>query len=159
MMKFLVAPLVLSGLFFGSVASIEDIPVRCMIQMKNYDGEGAYIIAGLVDENGDYLRTLHVVGDDDEWHYELEEWWKFHGRTRPSIDGITGPTIAGGERTTFVFDVRSNELDRGYGIRFESGVENEGYFPREVIIPLVSDMSNGKREGDGFIRYVRLLME
>ena len=131
--------------------------VRCMIQMKNYDGEGAYIAVGLVDENGDYLKTLHIVGDDDEWYYELEEWWRFHGRKRVSVDGITGPTIAGGERTTFVFQLEAEELNKGYGIRFESGVENEGYYPREIIVPLDTDIPNEKLECDGFIRYVRLL--
>lgn len=144
---------------WGFLMSEEDSTIRCMIQMKNYEGEGAYIVTGLVDDKGEYIRTLHVLGDDDEWYYELEEWWKFHGRAKSSIDGITGSTISGGERTTFQFNVRKDEIDVGYGIRFESGVENEGYFPREAVIPLNSELPKGKIEGEGFIRYVRLLTE
>ena len=142
-----------SGMFSSETA------VRCMIQMKNYEGEGAYIVTGLVDERGEYIRTLHVCGDDDEWYYELEDWWKFHGRSKSSVDGITGPTLAGGERATFQFAIHEYELDRGYGIRFESGVENEGHHPAEVVVPLTSDLNKSKVSGHGFIRYVRLLME
>lgn len=156
-MKYLLGALLSTALFLSAGEAPNEKRVRCMIQMKNYDGEGAYIAVGLVDENGEYLKTLHVVGDDDEWYYELEEWWKFHGRNRSSVDGITGPTIAGGERATFVFDLETEDLNKGYGIRFESGVENEGYYPSEIVVPLNTEVPNEKLECDGFIRYVRLL--
>ena len=156
-MRYWIGAILTSVALLAAGDALTEHRVRCMIQMKNYDGEGAYIAVGLVDENGDYLKTLHIVGDDDEWYYELEEWWRFHGRKRAPVDGITGPTIAGGERTTFVFQLEAEDLNKGYGIRFESGVENEGYYPREIVVPLDTDIPDEKLECDGFIRYVRLL--
>ncbi|MEM9528228.1 MAG: DUF2271 domain-containing protein, partial [Bacteroidota bacterium] len=78
---------------------------KCMVQLVNYTGEGAYIIVSVLDENDNYLKTLRVIGDDEEWYPDLEEWYAFHQRTGEDIDGITGATIAGGERTIFAFEV------------------------------------------------------
>ena len=149
----------LAVVLFWCEASPKELPLRCMIQMVNYEGEGAYVVVGLVNAQGEYLDTLYVLGDDDEWYYELEEWWRFFGRSKDSIDGITGPTLGGGERTILQLKIQEDWLDRDYGLRFETGVENEGYFPEEVVIPLTSDLHNGKHPGEGFIRYVRLAKE
>ena len=93
----LIAPLLAAFLFWSeSLTSVttSEVSLRCMIQMVNYDGEGAYVIVGLVDSEGKYLDTLYVLGDDEDWYYELEEWWKFFGRSKDSIDGITGLPLA-----------------------------------------------------------------
>ena len=37
---------------WGFLMSEEDSTIRCMIQMKNYEGEGAYIVTGLIDDKG-----------------------------------------------------------------------------------------------------------
>ncbi len=155
-MKFGLSPLLLAACLWTGGSTKTEMPLRCMIQMVNYDGEGAYIVVGLVDPQGEYMDTLYMLGDDDEWYYELEDWWRWFGRANDSIDGITGPTLGGGERTILHFELQEEWLDRGYGLRFETGVENEGYHPREVLIPLTSDFEQGKHHGEGFIRYVRL---
>ena len=69
-----------------------------MIQTINYDGEGAYIIISLINPDGDYDQTLYVFGDDPEWYHEIDEWWSFFGKKKRDIDGVTGPTMSGGER-------------------------------------------------------------
>ena len=66
----LIAPLIVAFLFRSeSVISVttSEVSLRCMIQMVNYDGEGAYIVVGLVDSEGKYLDTLYVLGDDEDW--------------------------------------------------------------------------------------------
>ena len=83
-----IAPLLAAFLFWSeSLTSVttSEVSLRCMIQMVNYDGEGAYVIVGLVDSEGKYLDTLYVLGDDEDWYYELEEWWKFFGRSRTPL--------------------------------------------------------------------------
>ena len=35
---------------------------KCMIQMTNYMGEGAYIAVSLIDSKGAYEKTLYVLG-------------------------------------------------------------------------------------------------
>lgn len=53
---------------------------KCMMQMVNYTGEGAYIVISLINPNGGYEKTLYVQGDDSEWYHDLAEWWKFYGK-------------------------------------------------------------------------------
>ena len=40
---------------------------KCMLQMSNYMGEGAYVVVSLVTDKGDYVKTLYVMGDDKKW--------------------------------------------------------------------------------------------
>ena len=53
---------------------------KCMIELKNYDGEGAYIVVSLLNPNGEYEKTLYVQGQDDDWYSEIFSWWKFYGK-------------------------------------------------------------------------------
>ncbi|MGK0329783.1 MAG: hypothetical protein ACJAXF_003283, partial [Polaribacter sp.] len=48
-----------------------------MIQMINYSGEGAYVVISLLNQKGDYEKTLYVQGTDDEWYFDISEWWNF----------------------------------------------------------------------------------
>ena len=51
---------------------VESTKYKCMIQMTNYTGEGAYIVVSLLNPEGDYVETLNVIGDDDEWYNTIE---------------------------------------------------------------------------------------
>ena len=93
---------------------------KCMIQMTNYTGEGAYIAISLLDAEGTYVETLYVHGDDDEWYFDITEWWDFYGKKRNDIDAITGATISGGKRAITILEIDDDKLDKGYKIRFES---------------------------------------
>ncbi len=130
---------------------------KCMIQMKNYTGEGAYIAISLLNPNGEYEKTLYVQGDDEEWYSDITEWWKFQGKVRTSIDAITGATISGGNRAITVLKIDNNKIDKGYKIRFESAVEDQEYYRDDVQFELTSENLKGKFEGNGFIRYIRLM--
>ncbi len=135
----------------------EKKPVKCMIQMTNYTGEGAYIIVSLMNPKGDYEETLYVQGKDPEWYSEISEWWKFYGKRRPNIDAISGETIKGGERTVSILQIPTDKIDKGYSLRFESSVEDKDYFKADLQFPLTSENLKSKQEGKGFIRYVRML--
>jgi hypothetical protein len=128
-----------------------------MIQMKNYRGEGAYVIISLLNEKGAYQETLYVQGADDEWYFDLKEWWSFHGKKRTNIDAITGATISGGERNISVIAIPNNVLDKGYKIRFETAVEDQKYHKNDVEFELTAKNMKGKIEGKGFIRYIRMM--
>lgn len=130
---------------------------KCLIQMTNYEGEGAYVIVSLLNAQGKYVKTLHVLGDDDEWYYEISDWWKFYGRKRTSLDGITGATVAGGERQMIVIGIDPSKLDQGYKIRFETAVEDKNYFSDDIQFELTQANLKQKYSGKGFIRYVRFL--
>lgn len=135
----------------------ETKPVKCLIQMTNYKGEGAYVIVSLLNPNGEYEETLNVLGKDPEWYSEISEWWKFYGKRRPNIDAISGETISGGERTVSILQIPINKIDKGYSLRFETSVEDQKYYKDDLQFPLTTESLNSKKEGKGFIRYVRML--
>lgn len=152
--------LVVTGLVLGFLSFTSftgSTKYKCMIQLTNYTGEGAYIVVSLINPQGEYEKTLYVIGEDDEWYNTVEEWWKFYGKKRNNIDAITGATIAGGERTISVIDIEDSKIDAGYSIRFETAVEDQEYFVKDVEFPLTSEALAGKKEGSGFIRYVRMI--
>lgn len=135
----------------------ESSPYKCMIQMKNYTGEGAYIVISLLNPEGEYEETLYVQGDDDEWYFDIEEWWNFQGKKRADIDAITGATISGGERSISVIQIPDDKLNQGYKIRFETAVEDQNYHKDDVEFELTSENIKSKIEGKGFIRYIRMM--
>jgi hypothetical protein len=131
--------------------------MKCLVQLVNYEGEGAYIIVSVVDKDNNYLTTLRILGDDPEWYHEITSWWDYYGKKRYDLDGITGATIAGGERSVFQISVDEQYLQEGNKLRFETSVEEKDYHEADVEIPLKPDMANAQAEGSGYIRYVRLI--
>ena len=130
---------------------------KCMVQMTNYSGEGAYIIISLLDKDGDYIKTLQVIGDDQEWYSDITEWWKFKEKNNEDIDAITGATISGGERSISTIEIEDDKIDSGYRIRFESAVEDKEYYKNDIEFELTSESVKSKVLGEGFIRYVRII--
>ena len=153
--KFLV---LLIGLVSLSSVSMEDeVNFKCMIQMKNYSGKKAYIIISLIDNDGNYVKTLNVQGDDPEWYHEITSWWKFYGKKRTKLDGITGATVGGGERAMCILNLDKDKINRGYRLRFESAVENQEYHEKDLEIRLNKSNLSKKLEGKGYVRYVRFI--
>jgi hypothetical protein len=143
--------------FFSFKKHSESSPYKCMIQMKNYTGEGAYVVISLLNPQGEYEETLYVQGDDNEWYFDITEWWNFQGKKRADIDAITGATISGGQRTISIIRINDKQLDKGYKIRFETAVEDKKYYKDDVEFELTTENLKSKIEGKGFIRYVRMI--
>jgi hypothetical protein len=147
----------IAALSFSVKPYVDTVQAKCLVQLVNYEGEGAYIIVSVVDQNGKYLRTLRVLGDDPEWYHEITSWWNYYGKKRYDLDGITGATIAGGERSVFQLPIDSEYLKAGNTLRFETAVEEQNYHEIDAEIPLSPDISNAQTQGSGYIRYVRLI--
>lgn len=141
---------------FGFSKTINTSQYKCMIQMTNYTGEGAYVIVSLLNPDGSYNKTLYVNGNDNEWYFDITEWWQFYGKKRTNLDAITGATIGGGKRSVCMIEIDETKINQGYKIRFETAVEDQEYFANDVEIELTNDIQNKKITGKGFIRYVRL---
>ncbi|CAM1372828.1 DUF2271 domain-containing protein [Tenacibaculum xiamenense] len=160
MAKKIFALVLISSLFlFGFTRIAEETSFKCMIQMKNYTGEGAYIVISVLDKNDKYVETLYVQGDDEEWYSDITEWWNFQGKVRADIDAITGATISGGNRAISVIKIDNDKIDQGYKLRFESAVEDQEYYKDDVQFELTSENLKNKIEGKGFIRYIRLISQ
>ncbi len=135
----------------------EQSEFKYMIQMINYAGEKAYIIVSLVNPQGEYESTLAVLGDDDEWYKDMKTWWSFASESDQQIDGITSASIGNGDRRIGLIKVNNQMIESGYKLRFESAVEDQDYFSVDVEVPLNSVEGPFKKEGIGWIRYIRLI--
>ena len=155
--KLIFGVLCLSLMAFTPLKNTESSKYKCMIQLKNYEGEGAYISISLLNANDEYVETLYVQGDDDEWYSTIINWWEFQEEQNTNIDAITGATVSGGGRTINIIEIDDDKINSGHKIRFESAVENQEYYKDDVAFELTSETVNGKFEGTGYIRYVRII--
>lgn len=159
MSNFLKAVLLLSVFFLlkpaASSAQTATNKYRCMIQMTNYMGEGAYIVISLIDSKGAYDKTLYVLGSDKKWYKTLKEWHKFYLKKPSNISAISGASVTGGDRSVNVIELDASKVNAGYKMRFESAVEDKNYYVKDLEIPLTTESLAAKNEGTGFIRYVR----
>lgn len=128
---------------------------KCMIQMTNYMGDGAYIVISLIDPKGNYDQTLYVLGSDKKWYKSLKEWHQFFAKKPSNISGITGASVTGGDRSVNVIEISNAKINAGYKLRFESAVEDKPYNAKDLEIPLTTETLAAKSDGTGYIRYVR----
>lgn len=150
--------LMVFGIFTNAAqAQAAKTKYKCMIQLTNYTGEGAYIVVSLMDAKGAYEKTLYMAGPDNEWYPELKEWHKFNTKKPANISAITGASIAGGDRGVVVIEIDNSKLNKGYSIRFETSVENNKYYVKDLEVPLTTEGLAAKSEGSGYIRYVRFI--
>lgn len=129
---------------------------KCMLQMSNYMGEGAYIVVSLLNAKGEYEKTLYVMGDDKKWYSSLKEWNAFHSKKPSNINAKTGASVTGGDRSITTIEIEDSKINKGYKLRFETAVEDQKYYANDLEIPLTTQGIAEKTEGKGYIRYVRL---
>lgn len=157
--KILLAGVVVCCLVSWAFRSTEESPksLKCLVQLTNYQGEGAYVVISLINPEGEYEKTLYVMGEDEKWYPDLTEWWKYFEKKKEAIDAVSGATIAGGERAVCLIDIDGGKLDSGYTLRFETAVEDQEYYVDDVEVPLTAESITGKFEGKGYIRYIRIV--
>lgn len=151
--------LLFAVLLCGSAFTVNEPPVtyKCMIQMTNYSGEKAYVVVSLINPEGEYEKTLYVQGDDEEWYPDLKKWWAFSKGANENIDAITGATIGNGERNIISLQFDESRVNNGYKIRFETAVENQDYHTTDAEVDLNSETIRNKVDGNGYIRYIRMV--
>lgn len=129
---------------------------KCLVQMTNYMGEGAYIAVSLVNDKGAYEKTLYIMGADKKWYHDLKEWHKFNAKKPANLNAITGASVTGGDRSVTVLEIENSKINAGYKLRFETAVEDKEYHAKDIEVPLSTEGLSGKTEGTNYIRYVRL---
>lgn len=128
---------------------------KCMIQMTNYLGQGAYLVVSLVNKDGNYDKTLYVLGSDKKWYPDLKEWHKAYKKKPTNISAVTGASVSGGDRSMVTLELDKAKINAGYKLRFETAVEDKQYYVNDLEIPLTTESLAAKNEGKGYIRYVR----
>ncbi len=129
---------------------------KCMLQMTNYKGLEAYIVVSLIDAKGKYEKTLYMMGPDKQWYNGFKSWNKHLGKKKENLNGITGASVAAGDRSVATFVIDDSKMNKGYKLRFESAVEDQRDYTTDVEIPLTTDGITKKTDGTGYIRYVKL---
>ncbi|WP_281635936.1 DUF2271 domain-containing protein [Flavobacterium marginilacus] len=137
-------------------ATAQTSKYKCMLQMSNYTGEGAYIVVSLINAKGEYDKTLYVMGDDKKWYKTLKEWHKFYSQKPTDISAKTGASVTGGDRSMTTLEIEDSKINKGYKLRFETAVEDQKYYVTDLEVPLTTEGIADKTEGKGYIRYVRL---
>jgi len=150
----------LSFLMFAQAGSVSaqktgTTKYKCMVQMTNYMGEGAYVVVSLINPKGEYEKTLYVMGSDKKWYPNLKSWHKFYSKKPTNISATTGASITGGDRSVTVIEIDNAKLNAGYKLRFESSVEDKNYNEKDVEVPLTTEGMSDKTAGTGYIRFVR----
>lgn len=128
---------------------------KCMLQMSNYMGDGAYIAVSLINPQGQYEKTLYVMGDNKKWYNSLKEWHKFYKNKPTDISAITGASVTGGDRSVTTMEIEDAKVNAGYKLRFESAVEDQKYYVDDLEMPLTNEAMAEKTDGKGYIRYVK----
>lgn len=129
---------------------------KCMIQMVSYQGEKAYVIISLINPKGEYEKTLSVLGPDKQWFNTLKEWYKFQTRTKEKISAVTGASVGGGDRAVRTIEIDDAKLNKGYKLRFESAVEEQKYYVKDVELAVTPQGLIERADGTGYIRFVKL---
>lgn len=147
------------ALFFSANAIAQTTKYKCMIQMNSYTGKEAYVIISLINPQGQYEKTLSVLGPDSEWYNTLPEWDKFRTKKKEKLNGITGASVAGGARATRVIEFDTDKLNKGYKLRFETAVETQKYYVKDAEVPLTTAELDNKAgvKGTGYIRLIRFI--
>lgn len=128
---------------------------KCMVQMNNYTGEGAYIVVSLINEKDEYEKTLYVMGNDKKWYPDLKAWHNAYKKRSNDISAITGASVSGGNRTVVTINIDKSKINVGYKIRFETAVEHNRYYQKDAEVQLTTAGLSTQTEGKGYIRYVR----
>lgn len=156
-MKMLVIWCLVAFLSTGLKNTEQTKNVKCLIQLTNYGGEGAYVVVSLLDADDNYIETLYVGGFEEEWYPDLPEWYDFYNDDWESIDGITGASIQSGGRKITSLAIDEDRVNAGYKLRFETSVEDEKYYSKDVEVELTNEIINQTIEGTGYIRTVRMM--
>jgi hypothetical protein len=133
------------------------VSLKCLVQLTNYSGEGAYIVVSLVDAKGAYKKTLQVFGKEKRWYDDLTSWYKYYTAQRENVDAISTASITAGTRKVFSISVDDSFFNKGYKLRFESAVENKDYKEKDVEMDFSQSNVGKTIEGTGYIRYVKLI--
>ncbi len=141
----------------GGFTHTADSKYKCLLQLTNYEGEGAYVVVSLLNPKGEYQRTLYVFGKEERWYDDIPSWFRFFSKTKESLDGISGASITAGSRKVVSFTFSDAEIDKGYKLRFESSVENQKYVEKDLEMDLNSANIGVSKNGKGYIRYVKLI--
>ena len=142
------------------------ISLKCMVEITDYRGEGAYFSISIIDDKDLYLKTVYVLGTDKTWFSEMKSFWKhlkindlyLDDEFYPLIEGISGPTISGGETRILQLKIPKLLYNKTNRLRFETAVEDKGYYTDDINVELNNESLSKSYQGNGFIRNIKFIL-
>lgn len=129
-------------------------PVTLEAQLKNYDGNGAYVAIYVTDAKGAYQRTLWLAAPKTKYWRHLRDWHKATGG-KAKVDGISGASVGAGRTLRATVDVADALIDAGFQIHIDTAVEDMKDNPSEVVVPLSTAGAGKAVAGKGNVKSFR----
>lgn len=126
-------------------------PVTVTAQLKDYDGEGAYLAVYLTDPQGALVRTLWVAGGKAKYYRHLSDWHRLSAGDTASLAGITGASVGAGGSLEVTADLAEALIDAGYELRVDAAAEDLRDSPSEIRVPLTSQDAGKPHPGRRYI--------
>lgn len=127
-------------------------PVTLEATLKNYGGNGAYVVLYVTDAAGKYRGTLWMAGGKAKYHRHLADWQRMSGGAAAEIDGITGASIGSGKTLKITADIADAMIDAGYRVHVDTAVEDGMDNPSEVVVPLSTEAAGKPVAGKGYVK-------
>lgn len=125
--------------------------VTLSTQLKNYDGDGAYLAVYLTDAKGAYAGTLWVAGGKAKYYKHLADWNRLSARDAKRLDGVTGASVGAGRTLEVTADLADALIDAGYEIRIDAAAEDMRDSPSEIRVPLSTQEAAKPHAGKQYI--------
>lgn len=119
--------------------------------LKDYGGDGAYVVLYVTDAAGAYQGTLWMAGGKAKYYRHLSDWDRASGGSTAEIDGITGASIGAGRTLTITLDLADTLIDGGFEVRVDTAVEDMRDNPSDVVVPLTTDGNGRAVAGRGYV--------
>ncbi|MDO8882702.1 DUF2271 domain-containing protein [Pseudotabrizicola sp.] len=113
-------------------------PVTLTTTLRNYGGDGAYLVLYVTDPSGAYAGTLWMAGDKSKYYEHMSDWYRATGGDPAQINGITGASVGAGRTLEITLDLQDALFDAGYTLHIDAAVEDMRDSPREVSVPLTA---------------------
>ena len=150
MKKIMLATALVVTVLLPTFAQARDVTFTT--QLKNYDGDGAYLAIYLVKANGQYQQTLWVAGKKVKYYKSLGGWARASGQQSSEYDGRTGASLSSGRSLKITVDLDDQFFDSGYEVRVDTAVEDMRENRAEVTVPLTTNDAGKSFSGRGYVK-------
>jgi hypothetical protein len=125
--------------------------VTLTTNLKNYNGNGAYLAYYVTDANGKYVGSLWMAGGKARYYEHLSGWYRANGGNTAEVDGITGASVGAGRKLSVTLDLADTLFDAGYKLHIDAAVEDMRDSPSEIVVPLTTDGAGKPIQGKRYI--------
>lgn len=127
-------------------------PVTLTTTLKNYGGQGAYLVLYVTDAKGAYKGTLWMAGGKSKYYKHLPNWFRATRGDLGQIRGITGASVGAGRTMEITLDLSDALFDAGYKLHIDASVEDFRDSPSDVVIPLTSANAGKPKSGRRYVK-------